>query len=926
MNGPGPRDVAVRLQVSDLRARSSDVDPADRRCLDFVAYGATPLGEALCCDVTLVSPLTRDGRPQPSATTRDGAMISVAERRKRAAYHELCARGSSAYASARAKLADAGVLNRSALSRNSCGFALLLPCAVQLPRVGCAAAWWCLLSVALHSTLAATLLGTPYIAGAMPGSQLPAVGDVLHDAVPRHPEPPGPVVCSVQGDPDSLAQAYKMRGKKKLPQVVLALAFNGIKRGSQRTRVELQSMWQETVGRSFPHAAANFASAGMLRNDTATPIIAVWPVYYGGSPGAMMQELHLIRLWSEQSHHSTKSPGVASASLVVMDVVSLKCQGQWSRAAKALGGPEVLSTSSCTQSIAAVHTASAEAPLPLLLVGRADVSLQVDDASFLASMSQAWRDLALHLPAAASPQPVAMAAFGSWVENQVAVLCCSYCGCFRTRNQGSWWPALQLLWAEAGALIACEYGTSTESCLWATIARSTAELRPWEDFVGSDSTSLMSATMLLGWLAQEQVVFCEDWEDEETGATKCACGPPVPADGSKSDLLNGRLMPGAPTAARKLLHLVAEIILAGDAANMQKLYTAVMANEDWQVLYSCTSQASSPQRYLILDRGNMELPANARQPQAETLEPIAADELFESFEDRSYLSQSDVPVKRLNVTARVFPFVANQLNSSYVMGRNRAPSCWIASQADLNSGLLERVVQALHNPRSKQPHPKLLDLSVGSATADRRKATVTDCNRSISASSIGESWKSRCAPFDFRAMLDIITILSAAGLQQELKSVNGDKSLVIHEDLRIENCRRNPDLTASPRAQAEEETSFVESAAGHVSTALETFDDAVAQGWSALFGNSESSAEMQPQPKKEIRPPVVGQPSEARETGDLLFGHDGAVCVLCYKSSMEPGNSISSCTWKESLGPLPSPAPGPPGWQSPSAFHPAASL
>ena len=231
MNGPGPRDVAVRLQVSDLRARSSDVDPADRRCLDFVAYGATPLGEALCCDVTLVSPLTRDGRPQPSATTRDGAMISVAERRKRAAYHELCARGSSAYASARAKLADAGVLNRSALSRNSCGFALLLPCAVQLPRVGCAAAWWCLLSVALHSTLAATLLGTPYIAGAMPGSQLPAVGDVLHDAVPRHPEPPGPVVCSVQGDPDLLAQAYKMRGKKKLPQVVLALAFNGIKRG-----------------------------------------------------------------------------------------------------------------------------------------------------------------------------------------------------------------------------------------------------------------------------------------------------------------------------------------------------------------------------------------------------------------------------------------------------------------------------------------------------------------------------------------------------------------------------------------------------------------------------------------------------------------------------------------------------------------------
>ena len=40
-----------------------------------------------------------------------------------------------------------------------------------------------------------------------------------------------------------------------------------------------------------------------------------------------------------------------------------------------------------------------------------------------------------------------------------------------------------------------------------------------------------------GYSPLRQVVFCEDWEDEETGATKCACGPPVPADGSKSDLL-----------------------------------------------------------------------------------------------------------------------------------------------------------------------------------------------------------------------------------------------------------------------------------------------------------------------------------------------------------------------------------------------------
>ena len=71
------------------RTSAPGVDPADRRRLDFVAYGATPLGEALCCDVTLVSPLTREGRPQPSVASRDGAAIAVAERRKRAAYPEL---------------------------------------------------------------------------------------------------------------------------------------------------------------------------------------------------------------------------------------------------------------------------------------------------------------------------------------------------------------------------------------------------------------------------------------------------------------------------------------------------------------------------------------------------------------------------------------------------------------------------------------------------------------------------------------------------------------------------------------------------------------------------------------------------------------------------------------------------------------------
>ena len=49
----------------------------DRRRLDLVIYGATPLGGAICCDATLVLPLRRDGTPHA------GAQLSHAGRRGR---------------------------------------------------------------------------------------------------------------------------------------------------------------------------------------------------------------------------------------------------------------------------------------------------------------------------------------------------------------------------------------------------------------------------------------------------------------------------------------------------------------------------------------------------------------------------------------------------------------------------------------------------------------------------------------------------------------------------------------------------------------------------------------------------------------------------------------------------------------------------
>ena len=74
-------------------AMAPHVDPADRRRLDLVIYGAALLGGALCCDATLVSPLSRFSQPQPRAAEFDAAALRVAEKRKNATYPELSAGG-----------------------------------------------------------------------------------------------------------------------------------------------------------------------------------------------------------------------------------------------------------------------------------------------------------------------------------------------------------------------------------------------------------------------------------------------------------------------------------------------------------------------------------------------------------------------------------------------------------------------------------------------------------------------------------------------------------------------------------------------------------------------------------------------------------------------------------------------------------------
>ena len=76
-----------------VRTTAPGVPADDRRRLDLVVYGATPRGGALCCDATLVSPLAHTGHPQPGAAETDGAVLRVAERRKRSTYPELSSGG-----------------------------------------------------------------------------------------------------------------------------------------------------------------------------------------------------------------------------------------------------------------------------------------------------------------------------------------------------------------------------------------------------------------------------------------------------------------------------------------------------------------------------------------------------------------------------------------------------------------------------------------------------------------------------------------------------------------------------------------------------------------------------------------------------------------------------------------------------------------
>ena len=187
----GPEGQVVPQQWL-VHTTAPGVPADDRRRLDLIVYGATPLGLALCCDATLVSPLTRTGLPQPCAAETDGAALRVAERRKRAAYPELARGGPQRLVVLGAEVGgrwNGGALRfvRDLLRLRACRAP---PTVRQAAAAGWARRWWSVLSVAVQAAVGTTALGqAPCVSAGSDFTPLP-LDRILEPATSRLPMRP----------------------------------------------------------------------------------------------------------------------------------------------------------------------------------------------------------------------------------------------------------------------------------------------------------------------------------------------------------------------------------------------------------------------------------------------------------------------------------------------------------------------------------------------------------------------------------------------------------------------------------------------------------------------------------------------------------------------------------------------------------------
>ena len=173
-----------------LRNTHLAVRPADQRRMDLVAApGARGIGArrglSLFCDITIVSPLTRNGVSRNGARHTDGAMVAAAARRKHAHYADIDASGIAAFIVLGSEVF--GRWGAEALKLVSDLAALKARSAPPLLRQSARAAWtsrwWGILSIGTQRAIGEALLcpnGADLIAGTTLADP-PPITDIITD-------------------------------------------------------------------------------------------------------------------------------------------------------------------------------------------------------------------------------------------------------------------------------------------------------------------------------------------------------------------------------------------------------------------------------------------------------------------------------------------------------------------------------------------------------------------------------------------------------------------------------------------------------------------------------------------------------------------------------------------------------------------------
>ena len=182
--------MAENVLLRDLNLQG--ISSRDSRQIEVVANGLPLWGGAqLAVDATLVSPIRRNGRPQPHAADTDGIQLRTARRRKEQKYAELLR-------SRRCRLVVIAIETGGRWSDEALQFVRLLArCKARAyPRIlrrsaqlAWSSRWLGVLAVAAHRALAHTLLELPVSEAGCDGDA-PCFEDVLHDA--RLAEAPSP--------------------------------------------------------------------------------------------------------------------------------------------------------------------------------------------------------------------------------------------------------------------------------------------------------------------------------------------------------------------------------------------------------------------------------------------------------------------------------------------------------------------------------------------------------------------------------------------------------------------------------------------------------------------------------------------------------------------------------------------------------------